>query len=124
MKRTYRDIEYTLRRSKRKTANIYIKRGGQVSVLVPATLADAQVGKLLESKRTLIYRNLAEWRDRNAARIQREYVNGEKVLYLSCSYRLKLVAGQAAPLPAFIVQLLLEVDNSGLKFNRLPQFCA
>jgi predicted metal-dependent hydrolase len=35
MIRTYRDIQYTLKRSNRKTASIYVERDGQVTVIVP-----------------------------------------------------------------------------------------
>ena len=40
MTRTYKDIEYALVRSRRKTASIYIERDGKVSVLVPENLTD------------------------------------------------------------------------------------
>ena len=40
----------------------------------------------------------AEWRDLNAARVVREYRNGEGFLYLGRSYRLLLVADQEQPL--------------------------
>ncbi|QDU94105.1 M48 family metallopeptidase [Lignipirellula cremea] len=96
--RTYKDIEYTLQRSNRKTASIYIERDGQVSVYVPEDLSNAQLEELLESKRKWIYRNQAEWADLNATRVQREYVNGEGFLYLGRTYRLKLVEDQANPL--------------------------
>jgi len=95
---TYKDIEYTLRRSQRKTASIYIERDGQVSVFVPEDLSDAAIEALLERKRKWIYRNLAEWEDLNATRVQREYVNGEGFMYLGRSYRLKLVDEQETPL--------------------------
>ena len=49
--RTYKDIQYTLQRSSRKTSSIYIERDGQVSVYVPEDLAKAQVDELLEGKR-------------------------------------------------------------------------
>ena len=91
MTRTYKDISYTLKRSQRKTASIYVERDGGVTVLVPRDLTDRQVDSLLESKRKWIYRNLAEWHDLNATRVDREYVNGEGFLYLGRSYRLKLV---------------------------------
>ena len=35
MIKAFKDIEYTLVRSRRKTASIYIERDGKVSVLVP-----------------------------------------------------------------------------------------
>ena len=40
MTRTYKDITYTIARSDRKTASIYIERDGQVSLLVPSTLSE------------------------------------------------------------------------------------
>jgi len=98
MKYKYKDIEYTLQRSRRKTASVYVERDGQVSVLVPETLTDQQVQQLIESKRRWIYRHLAQWRDLNATRVQREYVNGEGFLYLGRTYRLQLVAQQDVPL--------------------------
>lgn len=94
----YKDISYTLKRSTRKTASIYIEREGEVSVLVPKELTNKQVEALLESKRKWIYTHLAEWRDLNATRIERDYVNGEGFLYLGRTYRLKLVQDQPVPL--------------------------
>ncbi len=98
MIRTYRDIRYTLKRSDRKTASIYIERDGQVTLIAPASLSDQQIEKVLETKRRWIYKNLAEWHDLNATRIDRQFVNGEGFLYLGRSYRLKLVPEQAEPL--------------------------
>ena len=94
----FKDIKYTLQRSQRKTASIYIERDGKVSVLVPEELSNSQVEELLEGKRKWIYRNLAEWEDLNATRVQRDYVNGEGFMYLGRSYRLKLVDEQESPL--------------------------
>ncbi len=98
MTRTYKDIQYTLKRSRRKTASIYIERDGQVTALMPQGLSDAEVEKVLEGKRKWIYRHMAEWRDLNATRVHRQFVNGEGFLYLGRSYRLKLVREQSAPL--------------------------
>lgn len=94
----YKDIEYTLKRSNRKTASIYIERDGRVSVLVPDHITAAQLESLLEQKRRWIYTSLAEWQDLNTTKIDREYVNGEGFLYLGRTYRLNLVDGQAVPL--------------------------
>jgi predicted metal-dependent hydrolase len=41
-----------------------------------------------------IYRNLADWRDLNATRVVREWVNGEAFPYLGSNYRLLLVGKQ------------------------------
>jgi predicted metal-dependent hydrolase len=114
MIRTYKDIAYTLRQSRRKTASIYIERDGQVSLLVPDTLSDHQINALIESKRKWIYRSLAEWQDLNATRVQRTYVNGEGFLYLGRSYRLKLVAEQSAPLMLKDGYFCLRANNGSL----------
>ena len=68
------DLAYEIVRSRRATADI------------------------VAAKRPWIYRNLAEWRDLNAARVIRDYRNGEGFLYLGRSYRLLLMAGQAEAL--------------------------
>jgi hypothetical protein len=111
MMRTYKDIAYTLKRSQRKTASIYVERDGAVTVLVPRDLTDRQVAELLENKRKWIYRNLAEWHDLNATRVEREYVNGEGFLYLGRSYRLKLVTDQDEPLLLKDGYFCLRVDQ-------------
>jgi predicted metal-dependent hydrolase len=98
MIKAFKDIEYTLIRSRRKTASIYIERDGKVSVLVPEKLTARQIDDILESKRKWIYQSLAEWQDLNANRIQRDYVNGEGFLYLGRSYRLTLVSELPEPL--------------------------
>jgi predicted metal-dependent hydrolase len=114
MMRKYRDIEYTLKRSKRKTASIYIERDGKVSVLVPQKLTDKKIEVLLESKRKWIYTGLAEWHDLNAGKVHRNYVNGEGFLYLGRSYRLKLVSDLDEPLMLRDGYFCLGVTNSSL----------
>ena len=65
----YKDIEYDLSRSQRKTASIYIERDGRVSVMAPDQWSDEEVEHVLERKRPWIYRGLAEWEDLNATRV-------------------------------------------------------
>jgi predicted metal-dependent hydrolase len=97
--RRIRDIEYLLLPgSERRTTDIVIERDGKVVVRPPAGYTPEQVDALVESKRLWIYRNLAEWKDLNAAAVVREWVNGETFLYLGGAYRLSLVSGQDRPL--------------------------
>jgi len=99
MIRRVRDIEYQLLPgTDRKTTDIVIERNGIVAVRPPRSFSPEQVDAVVESKRMWIYRNLAEWRDLNATRIVREWVNGEGFLYLGSSYRLLLVPEQDVPL--------------------------
>lgn len=88
---TYKDIEYNLKKSERKTTSIYVERDGSVSVLAPAPFEHDKIEQIIEKKRSWIYRNLAEWEDLNRTRVHREYVNGESFLYLGRHYRLQLV---------------------------------
>ncbi len=111
MMHRYKDIQYSLKRSRRKTASIYIERDGRVSVFVPEGLTTLQIEALIESKRKWIYNHLAEWCDLNATKIHREYVNGEGFLYLGRTYRLKLVDQQSEPLMLTDGYFCLRVDN-------------
>lgn len=87
----YKDIEYKLKKSERKTTSIYIERDGSVSILAPAPFEHDKIEQIIEKKRRWIYRNLAEWEDLNRTRVHRKYVNGESFLYLGRHYRLQLV---------------------------------
>ena len=95
---SYKDIDYTLKRSDRKTTSIYIERDGTVLVLAPAPFDHQRIESILEKKRRWIYRGLAEWQDLNRTQVHREYVNGESFLYLGRHYQLQIVDDQQAPL--------------------------
>jgi predicted metal-dependent hydrolase len=97
--RQVQDIQYQLLPgADRKTTDIVIERDGVIRVRPPLKMTPEQVDETVFSKRLWIYRNLAEWRDLNATRIVREWVNGEAFLYLGNSYRLSLVDEQDEPL--------------------------
>lgn len=97
--RRVRDIEYRLLPgTERRTTDIVIERDGVITVRPPQRMTPEQVDETVLSKRLWIYRNLAEWRALNAARINREWVSGESFLYLGSRYRLQLVAAQDEPL--------------------------
>lgn len=88
---TYRDIEYDLKKSSRKTTSIYIERDGSISVLAPEPYEIDKIEEILEVRRSWIYRNQAEWEDLNRTRVEREFVNGEGFPYLGSNYRLQIV---------------------------------
>lgn len=97
--RQVQDIHYQLLPgADRQTTDIVIERDGVVSVRPPLRMTPEQADETVFSKRMWIYRNLAEWRNLNAARIVREWVNGESFLYLGSSYRLSMVDEQDEPL--------------------------
>lgn len=93
IERRVRDISYKLLPgTDRNTTDIVIERNGEVFVRPPKRLSPETVDAVVDMKRLWIYRNLAEWRDLNAAAVTREWVNGEAFLYLGRSYRLLLVS--------------------------------
>jgi len=97
--RQVRDIEYQLLPgTERRTTDIVIERNGVITVRPPLEMTPQQIDETVLRKRMWIYRNLAEWRDLNAARVVREWVSGESFLYLGSSYRLALVQDQDEPL--------------------------
>lgn len=86
----YKDIQYALKKSDRKTTSIFIERDGTVSVIAPEPYDMEKVERVLEAKRSWIYRHIAEWDDLNRTRVVREFVSGEGFPYLGSSYRLKI----------------------------------
>lgn len=119
MMQSYRDIEYELKKSARKTTSIYIERDGTISVLAPEPYDMSMIEQILESKRSWIYRNLAEWEDLNRTRVEREFVNGEGFPYLGSTYRLQIIdkAGHDLSLKnGMFILKRSSLSNARLKF--------
>lgn len=85
------EMNYTIRRSNRKTMSIYVERDGSVSVLAPQKLNDTEVSAIVRRKEYQIYKGLAKWKELNSVRVIREPVNGQSFLYLGRNYRLAFV---------------------------------
>lgn len=98
MKHLYKNIDYTLKRSRRKTACIQIDRNGAVSVRVPNRVSIKEVEGFIDRKVDWIKRHLDAWQDRNTKRTAQKYIDGAEVLYLGKPYPLKIVTSQVSPL--------------------------
>jgi len=85
------DIEFTLIRSDRKTADIVVERSGDIVVRAPHTVGDERVVQAVTDRAFWVHRTLAEWDELNAARQHRPLVQGQGFPYLGRSYRLKFV---------------------------------
>jgi predicted metal-dependent hydrolase len=92
------DIEFTLIRSDRKTADIVIERSGEVIVRAPLQIDDEAVREAVADRALWVHRSLAEWEDLNSSRRLRPLVQGQSFAYLGRSYRLKFLADAEAPL--------------------------
>jgi len=108
---SYKDVDYSLKRNDRKTISIFIERDGSVSILAPAPYELDKIERVIEAKRSWIYRNLAEWEDLNRTQLQREFVNGEGFIYLGRSYRLSLEGAQHSDLLLKRGRFLLRRDK-------------
>lgn len=98
MKMCAQDIEFTLIRSDRKTADIVIERSGDVIVRAPNGIDDERVREAVAERALWVHRSLAEWEDLNSSRRHRPLVQGQGFAYLGRSYRLKLIEDSDAPL--------------------------
>jgi len=98
MKMCAQDIEFSLLRTDRKTADIVIERSGEVIVRAPIGVDDDTVRQAVADRALWVHRSLAEWEDLNSSRRQRPLVQGQGFSYLGRSYRLKFVADSEVPL--------------------------
>jgi predicted metal-dependent hydrolase len=80
MKMCAQDMEFTLIRSERKTADIVIERSGDVIVRAPASIDGDTIRNIVVDRAPWIHRSLAEWADLNASRRHRPLVQGKALL--------------------------------------------
>jgi len=98
MKMRAQDIEFTLVRSRRKTAAIVVERSGKVTVRAPHDLSRERVRDVVASRALWVHRALAEWEDFNGRRPKRAFAEGEGFSYLGRTYQLKLARKSDQPL--------------------------
>jgi len=84
-------LEYSLRRSNRKSMGIAIERDGAIIVTAPHQAKFNEIEKFVSEKKIWIYQKLAKKKTLNREKPSREFVNGQGFLYLGKSYRLKLI---------------------------------
>lgn len=87
-------VDYSIKRSKRKTLSIIVESDCSVNVLAPDKMTDEEIQSTVLNKEFWIYKQLAEFKILNQSKIHREFVNGEGFMYLGRSYKLKIVEEQ------------------------------
>lgn len=98
MKMRAQDIEFTLIRSRRKTADIVVERSGEVTVRAPHGASIDRIREVVAGRALWVHRALAEWEELNRKRPKRSFVDGEGFSYLGRTYRLKLDRNADQPL--------------------------
>ena len=116
MKMQVDDIEFTLHRSNRKTADIVVERSGDIIVRAPDDIELERIKAAISDKSLWVYRALAEWEDLNASRPKRDFLQGESFLYLGRQYRLKYSDEASEPLMLkngrwIVSEVLLELSG-------------
>lgn len=102
------------RSERKKTLSIFVERNGSISVIAPETLNEKKIKEALVSKEYIIYKRLAEWKELNKGKVNREFVNGQSFLYLGKNYRLNIVDDQYK-------SLLLKNGYFNIRKDKLPE---
>ena len=83
------DYKITVKRSKRKTASIYVERDGSLSVFIPEKLNEKQIEGILKANEYKIFKYQSKRKLLNEKAVKREPVNGQSYLYLGRNYYLQ-----------------------------------
>lgn len=78
-----------VKRSKRKTASIYIERDGSLSVLVPENTSQQEIEDIIKANEYKICKYQAKRELLNENAVKREHVNGQSYPYLGRNYYLQ-----------------------------------
>ena len=106
-----RDVEYSVARSTRKTAAIYVERDGTVTVKAPQAASEQQVQRLVERKLPWIYRTQAKWSELNHEPTGKEFVSGETFYFLGQACRLDVASDVSEPLLLVGDRFVLHADR-------------
>jgi len=91
MKLIVDDIECSVIRSRRKTADIVVERDGAVVMRAPEDVSEEDLREVISRKARWIHTARAEWEALNSARTDRPFLAGSGFLYLGKTYRLKII---------------------------------
>jgi len=90
-------LNYTLKRSNRRSLGLTVDRDGAVIVRAPFSLDDREIEKFLSEKRIWIQQKLSQKALAIRGKPKREFVNGQGFLYLGRSYRLRYIQSAEDP---------------------------
>jgi hypothetical protein len=112
---TVDDLTFQVRRSpRRKTVEITVDRGGELSIAAPPDVDRARMVDFVREKQFWLYAKLAEKASRDQPMAGKEFVSGEGFPHIGRSYRLLLVDEQDVPLK-------LEAGRFKLRRSLAPQ---
>ena len=107
------DLDVQVRVSeRRRQVRLSVERDSTVTVSVPSGTGQAELVKLIRSRRRWLYSKLAERESLNEGRPPREYVSGEGFPYLGRSHRLLVV--ETGPIHVRLLRGRLEIRQDVL----------
>lgn len=84
-------IEFQVIYRKRKTISIEIEAPNVISVIVPEKAKEDEILEIVKTKAKWITQKLYDIREMEYGKINKEYVNGESLLYMGRNYALQLI---------------------------------
>ena len=84
-------VAYTIVKTRRKTIGITVDMNGEVKVSAPLRISEKQIREIVQEKAGWIIKKVNEAIERNSNIVPRQFVSGEKFLYLGEEYTLEVV---------------------------------
>lgn len=84
------EIKYEVKRSKRKTIGIKISKATEIVVMIPYNCSEKMVAKVVEEKKTWIFKHWKSLKEAKANELERQYKEGEEINYLGNNYPIKI----------------------------------
>lgn len=85
-----KDIEFSVEFSNRKTVSISVEPPNNILVVAPNGTSEEEIKDIVKSRGNWIVQKLFEFRNIEAKRVNREFVNGESFMYLGRNYSLQI----------------------------------
>lgn len=105
------------RTKRRKTIGFEVKPGSIVRILVPETVHDSYIDKVIRNYTTWIYRKVEEANKILLNQRVREFVSGESFPFLGKDYRLKIIHKSNAPTCIQGGYLVVEISKDIEKYE-------
>ena len=85
-----KDIEFSIEFRNRKTISLSVEPPNDILVVAPIGTSEEEIKNIVKSRGSWIVQKLFEFRNIEAKKIKREFVNGESFMYLGRNYSLQI----------------------------------
>ncbi len=101
-----KDIEYEVIYKRRKTLSIKVEAPNKVIIIAPTGVKTNILEKILESKKGWILDKLRDLKNIDRRYFNRDYIDGDKFLYLGKEYVLKII------MDSFLINPIIRIDGN------------